>query len=113
MFQFFDMLGEDAYDFYFKVDLDCYVNADRFKRLLSLIDVKKRWSGYFGKSAMGRLDEFAVLGLNQSYCLGLGYALTRSTVRAVARAAPRCIAAFVSNHSDTEVFLSFQINCLF
>ena len=103
MFQFFDLLGTRAYDFYFKADLDSYVNPDRLRRFLDKFAIKRQWAGYFGTPAMGRADEAGKLGLTKPYCLGLGYMLTWSTMHALARDAPACVQQFVSLHSDTEV----------
>lgn len=91
------------YDFFFKVDLDTYVNAERLPLLLDSMKNNIKGAFYSGVDAMGRASERASLGLSRPYCLGFAYMLSHKAAMILSSHADSCIADVKSTHSDTEV----------
>jgi hypothetical protein len=105
LWQHFAKYPKGKYDFFFKIDLDTYVNARPLQSLLAGLSSVVSRPMYFGAAASGRPDERGKLGLTKPYCLGLGYLLTYAAVVGLARHAEECMKDFKSTHSDTEVCL--------
>lgn len=103
LWQYYAMLPAGKYDFFFKIDLDTYVNAYRLQNLIKSLERYKTKTLYLGVGKMGRPEERGSLGLTKPYCLGLGYILTASAVQMIGSKAESCMKNFVSSHSDTEV----------
>jgi hypothetical protein len=103
MWQHFAKYPKGKYDFFFKIDLDTYVNARPLQRLLEHNQMKIDELVYSGFSAFGREEERGKLGLTKPYCLGFGYLMTYQATQVIDTHAEECMGSFASSHSDTEV----------
>lgn len=107
IFKLWKTLNDDyefsGYEWYFKVDIDAYVDtnalhnfADEFLHMRSTV-------GYLGNPGFGRPFERAKLGLRGPYCMGMGYIMGRETLRDLREELDWCFDNPHTNHSDTEI----------
>jgi hypothetical protein len=105
LWQHFAKYPKGKYDFFFKVDLDSYINANQLKALLAEHADLSDQAMYMGKAALGRKEERNMLGITLPFCMGYAYFMTFYAVELFAQVADQCLVSFVSAHSDTEVRL--------
>jgi len=105
VFEMWKTLHDDfyGYDWYMKVDIDAYINAETLSRLVDDLVSRETTVGYFGKAGAGREFERDKLGLNGPFCMGMGYMMGRTTLVALRQELDWCFANPHSDHSDTEI----------
>jgi len=86
-----------------KVDIDSFVNTGALEKVVGKLMASCSTQGYIGSSGAGREFECKQLGLNGPFCMGFGYLMGRSTLKALHPQLDWCLANPHTDHSDTEI----------